>query len=116
MTYSSVDSLKSFNNLYEITNRKLGAGATSEVFMAIDIWHRCQVACKIVNLIKPAENPVEEQQPGIVLNTAWQTRLWREVELLKHISHVRHRKLSRILLTSRTAKYHHGQAGLSFGT
>ena len=85
MTCSSVDDLKSFNHLYKVTGRKLGAGATGEVFMAIDIWNRCQVACKIVKLMQPPENP---EQSSMVHNAGWQTRLWQEVELLKHISHV----------------------------
>ena len=107
LAYSSIDSFKSFDNLYEITDRKLGAGGTGEVFMAIDIWTRCQVACKIVNLINPPDTIVGEHQSDIVLNKGRQSRLWREVELLKHISHVRYRSWSRIMLIWGIAKYHY---------
>ncbi len=90
MACLSIDNLKSFNNLYIVTDRKLGAGGTGQVFMAIDVWNRCQVACKIVNLIKPIGKQAEEQQqPGSALKTELQIKLWREVDLLKHISHVR---------------------------
>lgn len=86
----SVDSLKSFNNIYIITGRKLGVGGTGQVFMAMDIWNQCQVACKIVNLIRPLAKEVEEQEKlRATIETGWQNKLWREVELLKHISHVR---------------------------
>ena len=85
----NIDNVKSFNNLYNVTNRKLGVGGTGEVAMAIDFWNRCQVACKIVNLIKPmGKNAETQQRPGTALKPEWRAKLWREVELLKHISHV----------------------------
>lgn len=89
IVYSGIDSLKSFSNHYQITNRKLGAGGTGEVFMAIDVWNRCQVACKAVNLIKSkAKRPEVQPQPNTALEKGWHVKLWREVELLKRISHV----------------------------
>ena len=87
--YPGVDSLKSFKHHFKITNRKLGVGGTGEVFMAIDVWNRCQVACKVVNLIKSTAKQLEEQQQhNIALGKEWHLKLWREVELLKHLSHV----------------------------
>ena len=57
--------------------------------MAIDAWNRCQVACKIVNLIKPKGTNVGAEQAGMNYRPDWQAKLWREVEILKYISHVR---------------------------
>ena len=82
--------------MFLITHRQLGVGAAGQVFMAIDRWKRCQVACKIVNLTNNFE-----QQAGCcgMTSSAYQRvrengqanqaqRLWREVELLRKLSHV----------------------------
>ena len=108
VTIFSVDNPKAFNNLYMVTDRKLGAGGTGEVFMAVDIWSRRQVVCKVVNLGKPIAGQVGgQQQPGTAAGTSWQKKLWREVELLKHISHVRAAASLLVILTSGIAKYYH---------
>ena len=81
--------------------------------MAIDIWNQCQVACKIVKLIDPVEKPIKQRQPSV---KGWQTKLWREVELLKHISHVKPIIILWVLLTLCIAKYRYGEASLLYRT
>ena len=49
--------------------------------MAIDLLHRRQMACKVV---KPNESPQRQSGKVNLLRT-----FWREVDLLKDISHVR---------------------------
>ena len=70
-----------FMNLVRVTNRKLGSGGCGEVWMAVDNIRKCQMACKIVKLEKPVR-----QRAGRTRSTE---TVWREVELLKDISHVR---------------------------
>lgn len=69
-----------FMNLFMISDRKLGSGAYGEVWMAVDNYHQRQVACKIVKLHHSL------QQRSGKIDTG---RQWREVDLLKDISHVR---------------------------
>ena len=71
------DVVQLFMNLFRIMDRKLGSGAYGEVWMAVDILHKRQVACKVVELSK---SPQGRSGKGII---------WREVDLLKDISHVR---------------------------
>jgi serine/threonine protein kinase len=37
--------------VYRVTDRKIGAGGYGEVFMALHLHYRKQLACKIVNLL-----------------------------------------------------------------
>lgn len=62
-------------------DRKLGSGAYGEVWMTIDLLHKRQMACKIV---KPNKSPQWQLNRVNLLNT-----FWREVDLLRDISHVR---------------------------
>lgn len=58
--------------------------------MAVDRFQGRQVACKIVNLIVPRVDPSESlQQSDTVYRKEVRNKLWREVDLLKEISHVR---------------------------
>lgn len=70
-----------FMNLFRITDRKMGSGAYGEVWMAVDRARKRQMACKVVKLGKSPQ-----KQSGSV---SFSESLWREVELLKDISHVR---------------------------
>lgn len=74
------DVLQLFMNLFKVTDRKLGSGAYGEVRMAVDTYHKRQMACKMVKLGK---SPY--QRSGRV---SFSGSLWREVDLLKDISHV----------------------------
>lgn len=70
-----------FMNLFRVTDRKLGSGAFGEVRMAVDIVCKRQVACKMIRLgmsSRKRSGRVSLSEP-----------LWREVELLKDLSHVR---------------------------
>ena len=71
------DVVQLFTNLFRIMDRKLGSGAYGEVWMAVDILHKRQMACKVVELRK---SPQGRSGNGT---------FWREVDLLKDISHVR---------------------------
>ena len=84
-----------FKNLFRITNRKLGSGAYGEVWMAVDIFHQRQVACKVM---KSSES--HQDRSGKAIGT-----LWREVDLLKDMSHVREIFHCRFSLTIYPAKY-----------
>ena len=70
-----------FMNLFRITDRKLGSGAYGEVWMAVDVARKRQMACKLVKLEKSPQ-----KRSGRV---SFSEPLWREVELLRDISHVR---------------------------
>lgn len=59
----------------------MGSGAYGGVWMAVDIARKRQMACKMVKLGKSPQ-----QQSGRV---RFSEPLWREVDLLKDISHVR---------------------------
>lgn len=67
-------------NLYTITNREIGAGAFGRVRMAIDCLRQRQMACKIVNLRKSSLMRAGQKD--------FANKLWREVNLLRDISHV----------------------------
>lgn len=62
-------------------DRKLGSGAYGEVWMAVDVLRKRQMACKVVKL-----NESSQRRPG---NISFTGNFWREVDLLKDISHVR---------------------------
>lgn len=68
-------------NLYKITERQLGAGSFGRVHLAIDLFRQRQMACKIVALKDECQTWTGGRK---VANS-----LWREVKLLKEISHVR---------------------------
>ena len=74
---AKADVVQLFMNLFRITDRKLGSGAYGEVWMAVDILHKRQMACKVVEL---SRSPQGRSGKGTI---------WREVDLLKDISHVR---------------------------
>ena len=76
---AKADVVQLFMNLFRITDRKLGSGAYGEVWMAVDILHKRQMACKVVEL---SRSPQGRSAKGTI---------WREVDLLKDISHVRKR-------------------------
>ncbi len=63
-----------------MTDRQLGAGGSGRVLMAVDCFRSCQVACKIVRL---TENTRAKEK-------AFALKLWREVDIVKDITHVRH--------------------------
>ena len=95
----AADDSQLFMNLFRIMGRKLGSGAYGEVWMAVDNFYQRQVACKIV---RPGIST--QVCSGKVVGT-----LWREVNLLKDMSHVRakipfsifaHQILSQISSTS----------------
>lgn len=67
-------------NLYQITDRQLGAGSYGRVHLAIDQFRQRQMACKMVAL-------KDESQPWGA-GKKFANVLWREVNLLKEISHV----------------------------
>lgn len=96
MTYH----MKSFDHVFTITDRQLGSGVSGHVLMAVDHHKRRQVACKIVYLKDILRKQVSHQvepnspnfQPGRTrfksLGKETVSKLWREVELLKELSHV----------------------------
>lgn len=96
--YSKVD--ESFNNLFHITKRQLGAGGSATVFMAVDRWNMKQVACKIVGLKPPGSDPTKSPHfrncdedclvghTADVSTTPYEKGLRQEVAMLKTLSHV----------------------------
>ncbi|KAL8812960.1 MAG: hypothetical protein Q9223_003551 [Gallowayella weberi] len=74
-----------------MTDRKLGSGVSGRVFMVIDRHRQCQMACKIVQLRKCHSifaRPVQKS-----MRSKEQTaKLWREVDILKEMSHVSYSK------------------------
>ncbi|KAL8727978.1 MAG: hypothetical protein Q9181_005506 [Wetmoreana brouardii] len=94
-----------FDNLFMMTNRKLGSGISGRVFMVIDRFWRRQMACKIVQLKACHGNEVHGY---LGLSTAprppqdhsgRQARLWREVEILKELSHPNIITIDRVFYT-----------------
>ena len=84
LTYSdetTTNVLQSFQNLFKVMPRKLGSGAYGEVWMAVDILRQRQMACKVVRL-----NKSPQKRSG---RLSFSEAFWREVDLLKDISHVR---------------------------
>lgn len=83
-----------------MSERRLGEGAYATVFMAIDRFAECQVACKVIKLKKQAaihlsSRYFETIQPASAAKATkplskqpTAENLWREVQLLKSISHV----------------------------
>lgn len=86
-------SLKAFDNLFAMTDRKLGSGISGRVFMAIDrVWRR-QMACKIVQLKKCQHGFDQDRSDASVRqghprSRSQQARLWKEVDILKDLNHV----------------------------
>lgn len=80
MSLIQADVLQLFSNLFKVTDRILGSGAYGEVRMAIDNIDKRQMACKMVKL-----HYSPYQRSGRV---RFSGSLWREVELLKDMSHV----------------------------
>lgn len=86
-------SLKAFDNLFAMTDRKLGSGISGRVFMVIDrVWRR-QMACKIVQLKKCHYGSDQDRsdatvRQGLPRSLSQQARLWKEVHILKDVNHV----------------------------
>ena len=92
--------LQVFSNVYHVTDRKLGAGASGDVFMAIDLWRQRQVACKIGALrshLPDSQDTSSQSSVGTMRKNPFRkaaedglraTNLWREVKLLKTLDHV----------------------------
>ncbi|KAI4236776.1 MAG: hypothetical protein LQ349_002330 [Xanthoria aureola] len=83
-----------FDNVFTITDRKLGSGFSGRVYMAIDRHLRHgQLACKIVQLKKCHTHDSHKcsnysKSTAKPLGHRPQTaRIWREVDLLKELSH-----------------------------
>lgn len=86
---------KAFDNVVVITDRKLGSGFSGRVFMAIDRQLQDgQLACKIVQLRKCHDHHIHKcsessrSMAKMVGNKAHTAKIWREVELLRELSHV----------------------------
>lgn len=81
-----------------MTDRKLGSGTSGRVFMVIDrVWRR-QMACKIVQLKKCQGHKVYDyhncyKAPDLPGQQYQQAKFWREVDILKDLSHVSPEKL-----------------------
>lgn len=78
-----------------ITDRKLGSGFSGRVFMAIDRQLQDgQLACKILQLRKCHDHHIRKCSDSSrsmakkVGNKAQTAKIWREVELLRELSHV----------------------------
>ena len=83
-----------------MSERKLGLGGYATVFMAIDRWNERQVACKVVKLKQEAvghyashhfntlQHACLARTQTALLKEPHPVKLWREVELLKTVSHV----------------------------
>ena len=82
--------IQAFDNMYDVTDRKLGFGTSGCVFMAIDLFKQCQMACKVIQLRKCHENQYDNDKSAKVPDVrAQQSKAWREVDILKDLSHVR---------------------------
>ena len=117
---------KSFNNLYHITKRQLGAGGTATVFMAVDRWNMKQVACKIVRLQEQGSGQTTsnhfrkgdgDRLVGHTTDnspTPYEKGLRQEVAMLKTLSHVctTRPKVHRECTNLSSAKYHPARASL----
>ncbi|KAL8638410.1 MAG: hypothetical protein Q9228_004432 [Teloschistes exilis] len=97
-------SLKAFDNLFAVTNRKLGSGISGRVFMVIDrVWRR-QMACKIVQLKKCHHGSDQDRsdasvRQGLPRSLSQQARLWKEVYILKDVNHPNVITIDRVLYT-----------------
>ncbi|KAL8689292.1 MAG: hypothetical protein Q9218_005004 [Villophora microphyllina] len=81
-----------FDNLYAMTDRKLGSGISGRVFMVIDCVWRRQMACKVVQFKRCHDNSDRGSTdnavwPRLPRNPSQQARLWREVDILKDLTH-----------------------------
>ena len=87
--------------MYRLSDRKLGEGGYASVFMAIDRVKERQVACKVVRLRKQDachdasqyflgfRNASLRKSKTALTKQPDAKTLWREVEILKTLSHVR---------------------------
>ncbi|KAL9028287.1 MAG: hypothetical protein Q9196_003324 [Gyalolechia fulgens] len=90
-----------FDNLFAMTDRKLGSGISGRVFMVIDrLWLR-QMACKIIQLKKCHTDRMHDivTKSGGCGKKNNLARLWREVDLLKELSHPNIIKIDRVFHT-----------------
>ncbi len=75
-----------------MTDRKLGSGISGRVFMVVDRFRRRQMACKIVQLQKCHADHIngdrQNGSPGMIGDLRRSAKIWREVDLLKDLSHV----------------------------
>ncbi|KAL8903609.1 MAG: hypothetical protein Q9207_003811 [Kuettlingeria erythrocarpa] len=85
---------QAFSNLVAMTDRKLGSGISGRVFMVVDRFRRRQMACKIVQLRKcHADHSNGDRRngtPGMIGDLRRSAKIWREVDLLKDLSHILH--------------------------
>jgi hypothetical protein len=105
---------QSFEHDFRISDRMLGSGAHGKVYMAIDVMQGCQVACKVVDLkkireieqgkmehLKSTRGRLGERRSASSNLRVWShdkmircveetvSKVARECEILKSISHVR---------------------------
>ncbi|KAL8648199.1 MAG: hypothetical protein Q9226_006094 [Calogaya cf. arnoldii] len=95
-----------FDNVFTITDRKLGSGFSGRVFMAIDRqFEDGQLACKIVQLQKCHTHGSHEcsdfskAKARMMGHRAHAARIWREVDLLKELSHPNIVGINRVFYT-----------------
>jgi hypothetical protein len=76
-----------FQDRYEISDRLLGSGMFSKVYLASDVTTKRQLACKIVDLraTVPASGHTARE---ITTSREDRERLIREVDLLTRLNHV----------------------------
>ncbi|KAI4278763.1 MAG: hypothetical protein L6R35_006076, partial [Caloplaca aegaea] len=86
-----------FDNLFTMTDRKLGSGVSGRVFMVVDRMRRRQMACKTIQLRKCHKDsgPNTSGFPTeLVMRRNSLTKIWKEVDLLKDLSHVKSYSIS----------------------
>ncbi|KAL8926746.1 MAG: hypothetical protein Q9208_002820 [Pyrenodesmia sp. 3 TL-2023] len=97
---------QAFSNLIATTDRKLGSGISGRVFMVFDRFWRRQMACKIVQLRKCHEDRSDVNQgngllvmPGTIGNKRRSNNIWKEVDLLRGLSHPNIIRIDRVFYT-----------------
>ena len=81
--------IPSFSNLYRVKNRILGSGMYGKVLLVEDRFRQKQKVCKVVRL-KWSHPPYEDFPVD---------KLWREIDLLRDISHPNIIQLDRVFYT-----------------
>ena len=80
------DTLQHFQRRFTVSDRCLGSGMYSKVYLAYDAKKGDQVACKVVDLRQSSSDNPEE---STLTHKADQKRLIQEVKLLAKLDHVR---------------------------
>ena len=85
-------------HLYRVTERKLGAGAYGDVYLAVSLAQQRQLTCKVVDLrkLRLKEGRAERERTKWLRGTVARkgivdqrvNRTFREVEILKDLDHV----------------------------